>query len=431
MFLSVEQFLSYFDHLMMSKEEFVKKFIIKYKKPKSLHEIFQEAGKKGAIIKNPETDIRFLQKDELVEYFYEILIRNREKYLRFYYEAYWDFVDPRKLKWSGVDLDIKDEIKEMQYRGTNEATISVQKNDASRRIIRNLFNEELLDLTKVTNTVKSNVSFWKSFLNMYNLLELEDRFFAPSSIGLFLRAKRSKKQDPGINYNNLFYLFQAYQPKASIFNPYALCWILNNKIASKPASTLFTPVLSWGSYLVAMMHSPHYKHYVGVDVMPSVCKKTQFLADYYHSFGKEFSQKKVDIYCSPSEDLLHTEFPNKYREYFDTILVCPPYFNMEIYHEGEQSIDRYPNYQDWLVNYWGATVELCAKVIKPSGYFGVIANDYNTLDKKEYLLTQDLHGITSKLFELKQTFYLMNRTSPLRMAKKTRTERLFIYQLRN
>src|SRR3989344_2307918 len=381
MFLTKEKFLEYFPPKTISKEQFIKEFHVMYKTPQTLAELFSKAGKKP-IIKSDD-DARYQHRNEIIEYFYQILVTDRYKYLACFYEAYFQFKDPRTLSWSGVSLSIKNPI-------FDAPVISLQKNDASRRIIRNLFHLELLHLTKVTNTVKSRVSFWESLLNLYNRFELEDRFFAPSSIGLFLREKGTQREKRSgireINYNNLFYLFQAYQPKASIFNPYAIKWILSDILPA--GKTIFTPVLSWGSYLTAYMHVSSYTHYVGVDVMPTVCQKCEFLAQWYRDLDAQFQHKRTEMICTPSESL-NNNFLSKFRNYFDTILICPPYYDMEIYHEGQQSISLYPDYKTWLPKYWEATVKACQRVCKTGGTFAVIANDYHTLDKKSYPLTSD------------------------------------------
>jgi len=273
-----------------------------------------------------------------------------------------------------------------------------------------------LDLTVVSNTVKSHVSFWQSLLNMFNRLELEDRFFAPSSLGLCLK-----------NAKNLFYLFQAYQPKASIFNPYTIKWILSDVIDkvsdfTGKNKTFFTPVLSWSAYLMAFMHAENYQTYVGVDVMPTVCQKNRQLAEWYKK-----PEKSVSIHCVPSESLPET-FLTEYRDFFDTIMVCPPYYNMELYPEGEQSTSAYPDYQSWLQKYWLATVSHCHTVAKPGGIFALIINDYCDLSGVNYALTHDLDVIVQQFFKPIQTYRLKNRTSPLRMNLKDRTEKLILYK---
>ncbi len=429
MFLTLDTFLQHFPLLHMSKEEFSKKFTITYAKPQSLYEIFTltPGFRNKPIIKNPETDKRYINRDAVIDYFYEIIILKRHEYLAKFYQAYFEPKDPRTLKWFGVNI-LEPEDKAID----GHPIISLQKNDPSKRLIRNLFYLELLDKTRVSNTVKSSVSFWQSLLNMYNMLQLEDRFFAPSSIDQFLKAKGTQREvRSGVqetNYNALFYLFQAYQPKASIFNPYSIKWILDNvidKALGYKGQSLFTPVLSWGSYLVAFMHSS-YKRYVGVDVMPSVCSEVEFLADWYR---KDMGIKKeTQIICQPSETLLNSAFQRNNADSFDVVLVCPPYYDMEIYHEGPQSLELYPVYEQWLDMYWRATVEMCHKITKKGGIFALIGNDYQTLEGQHYPLAEDLNERVSRYYSPVSMYYLQNRTSPLRVNAKDRTERLFIYR---
>ena len=122
-----------------------------------------------------------------------------------------------------------------------------------------------------------------------------------------------------------------------------------------------------------------------------------------------------------------TEFIDQYSDYFDAVIMCPPYFDMEIYPQGNQSIESYPDYQDWLTNYWEDTVALCHLVLKPHKRFGFIINDYVSLKKEEYPLIHDLDQIALQYFQPVGVYNLLNRVSPLRMNKKSRTEMLFIY----
>lgn len=267
---------------------------------------------------------------------------------------------------------------------------------------------------------------------MYNKLELEDRLFAPSCIALFLRDKRSKRaQETGeINYNNLFYMYQAYQPKASIFNPYSIKYIfdmLTRRISggNSDGLKLFSPVLSWGSYMLAYIFSPQFSYYLGVDVMQSVCEKTKFLADTY----LESPYRKAEVVCCPSEKLAdrYPQLVGRHRETFDLAIVCPPYYDMEIYHEGEQSL-QWGDYPSWLEGYWHNTVQLMYLLLKRGGRVALIANDYRSLKGESYDLTGDLTAIMDRYFTYECRYLLHNRTSPLRSNKKDRTERLFIYR---
>jgi hypothetical protein len=393
-----------------------------YRQPITLSDIFETTPNR--IIKNFD-DQRYINRQKIIDYFYEIIVEKRTEYLTCFYNSFFDFKRPDKLNWKNTDIRHPD----------NDDHLSLQKNDSSRVMIRNLYYLEILHLTKITNTMECNTSFWQTFENLYNHLKLEARFFAPSSIGLFLRPKKRKKKNDDeeqhdeprnepINYNNLYYLIQAYQPKASILNPYTIHWVLNN-VFPKTAKSLFTPVLSWSSYLTAIHHLPQYERYVGLDVMDSVCRKSEFLANYYKSIGFD---KSVNIIKCPSEKLIAQPelLPD---EKFDSILICPPYFDMEIYPEGEQSVTHYKTYDEWLEKYWRATVELCKYLSHPGTYFGVIINDYYDLDKNFYPLTKDLDKITCEYFTHVNTYSLYNRTSPLRAVKKDRTEKLFVYRI--
>ena len=435
-FLTLERFLAYFPSLKMSKPEFAKKFTVSYKTPISLFEIYSNIPENQKSVIKSKDDVRWRKKEEVIDYFYDIVIKNRHKYLTHFYNSFFEFKDPMELSWKdGPEINVistnSDKKNGLNLSKDEEHNaISMQKNDASRRLIRNLFYKDILDYTRITNSVKSKVSFWQTFDNLYNKLILEDRLFAPSSIDLFLKNKRGDEKaadDKEVNYVTMYYLIQNYQPKASILNPYTIYYIIDRLLPG--TKNLFTPVLSWGSYLMAFMHLPYTKNYVGVDVIPRVCKKVEFMADWYKKNYKEVKDKTVDIYCQPSETLLNDkEFLRKYTNFFDSVLMCPPYFDMEIYEGESQSVNLYPNYNEWLKNYWEDTVKLCKKTLKPGRYFAYIINDYYDLNKNFYPLTEDLAKISSKYFKLLNIYTLYNRTSPLRANHKDRSEKLYIFK---
>ena len=454
MFLSLTDFLNHFPILKITRDDFIKKFVVTYSGRPTLEDLFNFKS----VIKTTE-DPRYINRDKIIDYFYDVVIVNRHKYLTEFYRSYFELPDIYNLKWDNVDIskpisvnfnDAKLVSVWGQYQNQPDLHqksmltefnrmidqplfgLSLQKNDQSRKIVRNLNYLDILHHTKVTNTCKSKTSFWETMTNVYNNLELEDRFFAPSSIGLFLRQKNGTDD---INYNNFFYLFQQYQPKASILNPFTVNWILKNIL---PGKKILTPVLSWDSYVIAFMHSD-FEHYVGIDVMPSVCDRAKFLFNYYQTELKptvgsklevdRLNRKKLDIYCQPSEVVLHDpQFVSQYHEYFDTILMCPGYFKMELYQSTNQATDLYPDYKNWLEKYWEKTIRGCVDVLAPKGRFGFIINSYASLKKDEYPLIQDLNMIVLKYFKLVGVYSLLNRVSPLRVNLKDRTEKLFIYE---
>ena len=450
-FLSEDAFLDHFPPIEISKSDFCRKFRVTYKNNPTLYDILNPDNitNKRSVIKSLD-DQRYVNRDRVVDYFYDVVIVHRHEYLKQFYKSYFRVGDPYRLKWNNDPLVGRprptsplvksrridgDEIKEFNSPSCSQERresllegwisdlerVSIQKNDAARILIRNLNYLDILHTTRITNTSKCKVSFWQTLINVYNKLSLEDRFFAPSSIGLYLREKKGQ----AINYNNFFYLIQQYQPKASILNPFTIYWILERYFRGRH---LFTPVLSWSSYLMAFFHS-NYQTYVGVDVMPDVCRRAEYLTGYYNSIRPETERRKVDIWCQPSESLSKSaEFMDKYEGFFDSVLWCPPYFDMEIYAGEDQSISSYPDYDEWLTHYFEATVRLCHEVTRTGAIVGVIMNDYYTLDGLYYPLINDFNQVLVRHFELIHIVELVNRTSPLRVNKKNRTEKLFIYR---
>ena len=115
----------------------------------------------------------------------------------------------------------------------------------------------------------------------------------------------------------------------------------------------------------------------------------------------------------------------KYKGFFDSVIMCPPYYNMEIYPSGQP---EYKSYEDWLKTYWEGTVVLISQVLKKGGKFAFIVNDYKTLTDLEYPLINDLNKIVGEYFKLVNIYSLANRGSPLRVNFKNRTEMLCVWQ---
>lgn len=442
MILTLEEFLKFFPIITISRSDFVKKMVVTYKGNPTLEDLF---SLKTKIIKST-SDRRYINREQIIDYLYDIIILNRHEYLTSFYYAYFEFQNPLLLKWNGIDIThstsksdtkLKKLLEEMNTENitsdefnnlldNDTRVLSLQKNDASRRLVRNLNFLEILNTTKVTNTCKSKTSFWKSLTDVYNDLILADRMFAPSSLDQFFVEKNKSGE---INYNAFFYLFQGYQPKASILNPYTISYILKNIIHPQGSSNLklFTPVLSWCSYLFSFLHDPEWSHYVGIDVIPQVIDRCNFLNNYYKE--KFNINKYVDLYCRPSESFINDKaFLDKYTNYFDAIIFCPPYYDMEIYQDGKQALNEYPKYSDWLENYWHKTMILCHKVLNKQGKLSFIINNYNTLDGIYYDLITDLNMIALKYFKLENFVELHARGSPLRVNHKKRTEMLFLYK---
>ena len=120
--------------------------------------------------------------------------------------------------------------------------------------------------------------------------------------------------------------------------------------------------------------------YSGTDPNTPLCKNLERMARDYNKVNNINNQ--YQIYNQGSEILI--------PELVDNIGIAfssPPYFNLEDYREGEQSIkDR--NYEQWLEQYWRGTVQNIMLYLKSSGVMLL-----NIKSFKKYDLLNDMKDI--------------------------------------
>ena len=228
----------------------------------------------------------------------------------------------------------------------------------NKNIIRNMYFRQILEYTGTSQpNLRSYLSVLKDFFKNY---VLDYKLLTPSAIDMI-----KKGQLPSV--------FSAYYFRASIMNPnipYALSLNFTEKF------NVLTPTLGWSSYLLGLLHNRNLQYYVGIDVIPVVCKKTERIA--------RLNGISSDFYCCPSEDLYKdATFMSKYKEYFDFVFFSPPYFKLEEYPGQNQSTKLYSNYNEWIEKYWRPTMLLCYETLKKNGLMIYIVSGYN--DKKKYI----------------------------------------------
>jgi hypothetical protein len=85
----------------------------------------------------------------------------------------------------------------------------------------------------------------------------------------------------------------------------------------------------------------------------------------FGSFLEQHTKGKFFVTAQGSEEF------NK-ENYFDIAFSSPPFFDYEHYsNDSGQSIVKYPDYEEWLVNFWKKTIENCFKSLILGGHFGV------------------------------------------------------------
>jgi hypothetical protein len=412
----------------LNKNEFCNIFIIKYKKPISLYDYFLVNENKINVtdkiyendLEKPDLnsnsnlnlekknkmnklDFRIENKELLIDKFYNDYYINAKELYRKFYKAYLHYnIKPDYWEYRNIFLD------------EEKTKLSTQRNDSAKRIIRNLFYKELLEYTQISTSLPNKKTMLSTWNELFNELKLDDRYFAPSVLDLCL-----------LQNQPIHYFFQQYQPKASILNPYTIYFLFDFYFPDLLDCTdvIYTPVLSWSSYGLAFCFSKKWKHYLGTDVMKSVCEKTNFLINHFN-----YSNKSFEIKDQPSEILVMPE----YFEKVDLVIFCPPYYKMEIYHENKniQSIELYPEYDKWLEHYWKQTVENCYLHLKKNGIFSFIIGNYiDYVTKKLYNLFYDCNQyMQNDKWKKIAIIELVNRTSPLRNNSKIRSEYLCVYR---
>jgi hypothetical protein len=206
--------------------------------------------------------------------------------------------------------------------------------------------------------------------------------------------------------------------RASILNPYLIYSLNINLLKGKK---IFTPTLGWSSYAYGFSESG-IEEYVGTDVIPSVCKKTdKFIKKYYPNVEK-------NIFCQPSEDLLkNTQFISDYSNHFDVVFFSPPYYRLELYEGKNQSTTRYKTYDEWLSKYWENTVKLCYKVLNKGGKMCYIVSGYGSdTINEQYDLVKDMNEITKKYFTLKYNLPMFNKNVNVTKHKEP-SERILVF----
>ena len=210
--------------------------------------------------------------------------------------------------------------------------------------------------------------------------------------------------------------------RASIFNPVTYRGIMEELFEG---DTIFAPCMGWNAYQLGFYNS-NWKKFIATDVIPEVVDNGNKLHAEWQKYRDaslfEIENKEIDLYLCPSEELnKRHDFGNKYKEQVDAVLFSPPYYDLEIYPGEEQSFTNYPNYEDWLLNYWEATVMTAKQVLKPGGRFAFVISNYRNKAKEEVTISQDMRDIAEAHFG-KATHYKVqwSAISGSRQAKKTR-----------
>ena len=272
-----------------------------------------------------------------------------------------------------------------------------------KNIVRNTFWLEILKNTK--SGMKNNPTFMDVLEDLYKRYIIDYKLLTPSALHY-------------IKDGRIGSVFSSYFFRASIMNPY-LVYSLNKSVLH--GSKIFTPTLGWSSYFYGFAESGSVTEYVGVDVIPSVCKKTAQFAN------KNYPHIRTNWFCRPSESLaVDPAFLRTYKNHFDLVFFSPPYFKLELYEGKMQSTSQYPTYEDWLNQYWIPTVKLCYHVLQKGGRFCYILSGYGNETTEQYDLLKDMNTISKTYFRLKRTVPMYNKNVHVTTHRET-AEKIMLF----
>jgi hypothetical protein len=331
-----------------------------------------------------------------IEMIYENFIGRAEYLARFYKTS----LAVASTAVDGRPLPIYGEVDAMTIKAIDNDHLVIYKN-----IIRNMFYKDILQNTK--SGLENIPSFLDVLGDFYLRGIIDYKILTPSSLHY-------------IKEGRLGSVLSSYYFRASIMNPLVPYSINHLYLKGR---RIFTPTLGWGSYCYGFLECPMVEEYVGVDVIPHVCKKT---AEFATSF---YGSKKTTIFCEPSENLLrHGVFRQKYREYFDVVFFSPPYYRLEMYSGKNQSTEKYRSYEEWLEKYWASTMELCWWVLRPGGKMCYILSGYGSDSTKDsFDLLGDMNNLAKLRFDCSPKVFSMGNKNANMTKHRETDEKIVVF----
>lgn len=233
------------------------------------------------------------------------------------------------------------------------------------------------------------------------------------------------------NYDQFWADFMMGANKPTVFNPVVYRSIVDTLLSG---DVLFAPVMGWNAYQLAF-YETRFSKFVSTDVIPSVIENGNRLHTLYaenEKFSLVQSNKSIDLYLCPSEDLKNTNFLHKYEGCVDGILFSPPYFDLELYQGEDQSAVRYKNYSEWLTRYWEETILLCTQSMKAGARMAYVISNYTNAAKEVVHISEDTSAVASRHLRLIDRKKLKwSAIGGSRQAKKTRNgnyEDIWVYE---
>lgn len=366
----------------------------------------------GFLTKWAKNDDRLQRLDTYKRKLYRMIVEQPEIALGQWYDKTVSVGEPLEFYFDIPDTDILD-----------GDTFAGRTNAKYGRVCKNINFDKFYSTKKLyANDFEYTLGLMKA---MFEDFKIRNSLAAPA---FFDHVCKIKDDD----YSQVWTDFMIGCNRASIFNPATYKGILDKLF---DGSTLFAPCMGWNAYQLGF-YSSKFDHLVATDVIPEVVKNGHKLHENWKQYRDnsifEVADKKVKLYCSPSESLRQTDMVSTYQGQVDAVLFSPPYYDLEIYDSPDQSFSNYPDYARWLEEYWAETIKICEQVLKPGGRLAFVISNYRNKAKQEVTISQDMKCVVDRyLRPIGQYRVQWSAIATGRQAKKTREgnfEDLWLYQ---
>lgn len=353
------------------------------------------------VVKKP-SDRRLELYDTYTKNLYKMLVEDAENSLKTWYSNY---VDLKESFDYYLHLPKTSSLEEKIFNG--------QKYGKYGRLSKYLNAESFYNTKKYSdNDSEYTIGLMKV---MYERFHIRNSLACPAFYDYVVNME---------SYKPIWSAFMMGCNKPSIFNPHTYYSILKECFEGE---VLFAPVMGWNSYQIGFYNSD-FKHFISTDVIPGTVSNCRIIHDEYLKQSSVYEKDKtIDTYLCPSEKL-GNEFISKYNEKVDAVLFSPPYFNLEVYGDGDQSISNFPLYFDWLKGYWEQTMKLCEIVMKPNARLGFVISNYRDNDN----FCDDMCHVAEKYFNLVDKYQIKwGAIKMSRVPKKQKNgnlENLYIFE---
>lgn len=184
-----------------------------------------------------------------------------------------------------------------------------------------------------------------------------------------------------------------------------------------PNGTIYDYSAGFGGRMLGALSSKSNFTYIGTDPNKNTYYNLKQLGQHIERNTKRTNSYQIFNSCSENFSLK----PNS----IDFAFSCPPFFKRERYcSEETQSVEKFPNYEDWLEGYVRPTIKNCYSALKDNGIFGFDIVDYYHAGKKIPLIADWTRIAEEEGFYFRKSYPIL---SSFRNISDKESEQIYIF----